>query len=139
MPGSLVLPRVEHVNTRIGEIADITGHQFAFVRAGRCSNDRVEGRHGFTFCFGLHRHVCPDLRDILVKRQDSIFKTDLQLLQPKCQFRSPFGFGHPCHATLQFTPGHRADAKLMGFARLEPVEDLAVGRALDQLREHASV
>ena len=73
---------VEHINAGIGEISDITGHQFAFVRAGCWSDYRVESGHAFTLRFCFYRHVCPDLRDILVKRQDSIFKTDLQLLQP---------------------------------------------------------
>jgi len=79
---SLVLPRVENDNACVGEIANIASHQLTFVRMGRGSNDRIEGGHGFTFCFGLHRHLRPDLRGILVKRQDSIFETDLQLLEP---------------------------------------------------------
>jgi hypothetical protein len=37
--------------------------------------------------------LCPDLRSLLVKRQDAVFKACFKLLKPKGQFRPALGWG----------------------------------------------
>ncbi len=89
----MVLPRVEQVNICMDEITDIARHEFAVACTCRGRDDRIEGGHGFALCLGHHGHLCPDLRSLLVKRQDAVFKACFKLLKPKGQFRPALGGG----------------------------------------------
>ena len=77
---SELLPRVEHDDVGVGEITDVACHEFAVACMCSRRNDRIEGGHGFALCLGMCSHLCPGLRRLLVKRQDSIFKAGLAIL-----------------------------------------------------------